>query len=239
MRPHSDPSEPQLIDEAPHILVVDDDQRIRTLLQRFLRSQDFRVSAAGNAADARRKLDGFVFDVIVLDIMMPGEDGLSLLRAVKAEREVPVLMLTARADPDDRILGLEHGADDYLTKPFEPRELALRLNNLLKRRPESARLVRFGAFVFDIRREELSREGSPVRLTDRERRLMRLLAARPGATIPRHELVADEDLGDRAIDVQINRLRRKLEEDPAQPKYLQTMRGQGYRLLADPGGGEP
>ncbi|MEM9221278.1 MAG: response regulator transcription factor [Pseudomonadota bacterium] len=232
--PTRDGGEPLQIDEAPHILVVDDDQRIRTLLQRFLRGHDFRVTAAENSAEARRRLDGLVFDAVVLDIMMPGEDGLSLLRHLKSRGELPVLLLTAKADPDQRIEGLELGADDYLTKPFEPRELALRLSNLLKRRPESTRLIRFGDFVFDIRREELTLSGAAVRLTDRERRLMRLLAARPGATIPRHELVADEDLGDRAIDVQINRLRRKLEEDPAAPKYLQTMRGQGYRLLADP-----
>ena len=229
-----DGSEPHDLDEAPHILVVDDDQRIRTLLQRFLRAQNFRVSAAENAADARRLLESFVFDVIVLDIMMPGEDGLSLLGTLRRTSMVPILLLTARAEPEERINGLELGADDYLTKPFEPRELALRLSNLLKRRPEQSRVIRFGSFAFDVRREELTRNEEPVRLTDRERRLLRLLAARPGATVPRHELAADEDLGDRAIDVQINRLRRKLEDDPAAPKYLQTMRGQGYRLLADP-----
>ena len=229
-----DGSEPHDLDEAPHILVVDDDQRIRTLLQRFLRAQNFRVSAAENAADARRLLESFVFDVIVLDIMMPGEDGLSLLGTLRRTSVVPILLLTARAEPEERINGLELGADDYLTKPFEPRELALRISNLLKRRPEQSRVIRFGSFAFDVRREELTRNEEPVRLTDRERRLLRLLAARPGATVPRHELVADEDLGDRAIDVQINRLRRKLEDDPAAPKYLQTMRGQGYRLLADP-----
>ncbi|MEM0909110.1 MAG: response regulator transcription factor [Pseudomonadota bacterium] len=232
-----DGGEPHDMDDAAHILIVDDDQRIRTLLQRFLRGQAFRVSAAQSAVDARRMLEGMVFDLIVLDVMMPGEDGLSLLSHLKEVSEAPVLLLTARAEPGERIDGLERGADDYLTKPFEPRELALRLSNLLKRRPENARQVRFGAFVFDIRREELMRDGALVRLTDRERRLLRLLATRPGATIPRHELVADEDLGDRAIDVQINRLRRKLEDDPAEPKHLQTMRGQGYRLLADPAAG--
>ena len=229
-----DGSEPQIDDEAPHILLVDDDQRIRTLLQRFLRGQAFRVTAAKDAAEARRKLDGMLFDAVVLDIMMPGEDGLSLLASLKETHAMPILLLTAKTEPDDRIAGLERGADDYLPKPFEPRELALRLANLLRRRPESAKRIRFGGFVFDIRREELWRGSETVRLTDRERRLLRLLASRPGATIPRHALVADEDLGDRAIDVQINRLRRKLEEDPAEPKYLQTMRGQGYRLLADP-----
>lgn len=230
----SDGGEPQEIDEAPHILIVDDDQRIRGLLQRFLRAQTFRVSAAQDAAEARRMLESLVFDAVVLDIMMPGEDGLSLLRGIKGDHAVPVILLTARAEPGERITGLELGADDYLTKPFEPRELALRLVNLLKRRPDNGRKVRFGAFVFDTKREELTQNGSSVRLTDREKRLLRMLAARPGATVPRHQLVADEDLGDRAIDVQINRLRRKLEEDPADPRYLQTVRGQGYRLLADP-----
>ncbi|MEM6762425.1 MAG: response regulator transcription factor [Pseudomonadota bacterium] len=231
-----DGGESQFIDEAPHVLLVDDDHRIRTLLERFLRARDFRVTTAQDAAEARRKLSSLVFDAIVLDIMMPGEDGLSLLGHLKERQAVPVLLLSAKAAPDERIAGLESGADDYLTKPFEPRELALRLTNLLKRQPETNKTVHFGGFTFDVRREELTKDGAPVRLTDRERRLLRLFAARPGATIARHELVADEDLGDRAIDVQINRLRRKLEEDPADPKYLQTMRGQGYRLLADPAG---
>ncbi|MEM8551798.1 MAG: response regulator transcription factor [Pseudomonadota bacterium] len=230
----ADGSEPQAMDDAPHVLVVDDDQRIRALLQRFLRGKDFRVSAAEDAGEARRKLESLVFDAVVLDIMMPGEDGLSLLKAIKATHAVPVILLTARAEADERITGLEFGADDYLTKPFEPRELALRLVNLLKRRPDAGRRVRFGDFLFDVKREELSQGGENVRLTDREKRLLRMLAARPGATVPRHQLVADEDLGDRAIDVQINRLRRKLEENPAEPRFLQTVRGQGYRLLADP-----
>ncbi|MCF3931876.1 response regulator transcription factor [Acuticoccus sp. M5D2P5] len=232
-----DASEPRDDDDAPHVLIVDDDQRIRSLLERFLRKEGYRISSAENANQARRKLEGFVFDALVLDVMMPGEDGFSLLETLRADGNatMPILMLTARTEPDQRIHGLELGADDYLGKPFEPRELALRLSNLMRRRPETHRFVRFGRFVFDVRREELSADGDLVRLTDRERRLMRLFASRPGATIPRHELVADEDLGDRAIDVQINRLRRKLEDDPAEPKYLQTMRGLGYRLLADPG----
>ena len=228
-----DAGEPHEMDEAPHILVVDDDQRIRSLLERFLRKQNFRVSAAETVADANHKLGSLMFDAVVLDVMMPGEDGLSLLATLKARYTMPVMMLTALAEPDHRVRGLELGADDYLAKPFDPRELALRLNNLIRSRPDAARKVRFGAFVFDLKREELMREGEIVRLTDRERRLLRLLASRPNATIPRHELVADEDLGDRAIDVQINRLRRKVEDDPADPRYLQTMRGQGYRLLAD------
>ena len=230
----SEAGEPQSEDEAPHVLIVDDDLRIRTLLERFLRKEGFRVTGAEDAEQARGRLAAFVFDAVVLDVMMPGEDGFSLLAALKASSQTPVLMLTARTEAEDRIRGLQLGADDYLGKPFEPRELALRLANLLRRRPDAQRFVRFGRFSFDVRREELSADGVAVRLTDRERRLLRLLAARPGATIPRHELVADEDLGDRAIDVQMNRLRRKLEDNPTEPKYLQTVRGLGYRLLADP-----
>jgi two-component system phosphate regulon response regulator OmpR len=229
-----DPGEPRGVDEAPHILVVDDDQRIRTLLERFLRKEGYRVTAAGDAGQARRKLCAFLFDAAVLDVMMPGEDGFALLAALKAEGSLPVLMLTALTEADSRIRGLELGADDYLGKPFEPRELSLRLSNLLRRRPEGQGRVRFGPYVFDLNREELTADGAPVRLTDRERRLLRRLAARPGATVPRHELVADEDLGDRAVDVQINRLRRKLEEDATAPRHLQTVRGIGYRLVADP-----
>lgn len=220
-------------DGAAHILVVDDDHRIRALIQRFLRKEGYRVSVAASAAEARNTLDGLLFDAVILDVMMPGEDGLSLLAYLKAEHPLPVLMLTARAEPDHRVEGLSRGADDYLGKPFDPRELALRLSNLIRARPDTSRRVRFGDFAFDLRREELTRDGEPVRLTDRERRLMRLLATRPNATIARQTLVADEDLGDRAIDVQINRLRRKLEDDPGAPRHLQTIRGQGYRLLAD------
>ena len=225
--------EPRQEDDAPHVLVVDDDQRIRSLLERFLRKEGFRVTATADAIEARRILTGFVFDAAVLDIMMPGEDGLSLLRVIKSTTDTPVLMLTALAEAEHRVQGLSLGADDYLGKPFEPQELSLRLRNLLRRRPEVARVVTFGPFRFDLKREELSQDGTLVRLTERERRLLRLLASRPGATVPRQDLVADEQLGDRAIDVQMNRLRRKLEDNPADPRYLQTVRGLGYRLVAD------
>jgi two-component system phosphate regulon response regulator OmpR len=230
------PGEPRGSDEAPHVLLVDDDNRIRALMDRFLKKEGLRVTAAADAAEARRKLAAFVFDAVVLDVMMPGEDGFALLEAMKAGAApgVPVLMLTAKAEPPERIRGLELGADDYLAKPFEPRELALRLANLMRRRPEPAGAVRFGPFVFDLKRQALTINGAPVRLTDRERRLLRRLAATPGATVPRHAVVGDEDHGDRAVDVQINRLRRKLEDDAAAPQYLQTVRGVGYRLLADP-----
>jgi two-component system phosphate regulon response regulator OmpR len=225
-------------DDAAHLLIVDDDGRLCDLLRRYLSSQGFRVTTAADAASARRRLAGFEFDGIVLDVMMPGDSGLVLLRELRAESEVPpVLLLTARSDPADRIEGLELGAADYLPKPFEPRELALRIRNMLRGsgRDRSLNAVSFGAFVFHIRREELvAGDGVIVRLTDRERHLLKIFAESPGETIARHRLITEEgSLGDRSVDVQINRLRRKIEDDPANPRYLQTIRGAGYRLLAE------
>ncbi len=229
------PAEP-LSDDAPHLMVVDDDSRIRELLRRYLTANGYRVTVAEDAADARRKLGSVVFDALILDVMMPGEDGLSLARTLKTRSDVPVLMLTARTDSADRIAGLEAGADDYLTKPFEPRELILRIANILRRRGPAetpASEVSFGPFVFDIARQELRRGDETVRLTDRERWLMTTFAESPGQTIPRHLLVGREgELGERTVDVQINRLRRKIEDNPADPVHLQTVRGVGYRLIA-------
>ena len=224
-----------LPDDAPHLLVVDDDSRIRGLLRRFLAESGYRVTVAEDAADARAKLAALSFDLLVLDVMMPGESGVSLAGWLRATSDVPILMLTARADAADRIRGLEIGADDYLAKPFEPRELLLRIANVLKRRgpadsgPDE---VRFGPFVFHRERMQLTRAGEPVRLTDRERRLLRQFADAAGETIPRHRLVDGEvGLGERTVDVQINRLRRKIEVDPANPLHLTTVRGVGYRLV--------
>jgi two-component system phosphate regulon response regulator OmpR len=223
-------------DDAGHVLVVDDDSRIRQLLARYLGSNGFRVTGAADAAEARRKLSAIDFDLIVLDVMMPGEDGLSLTRALKRDGDVPVLLLTARADGEDRVKGLESGADDYLSKPFEPRELLLRLNNLLKRRAAEpaapARdFVRFGRFVYDLKREDLHDGDEIVRLTDRERQLLTLFATAPDGTVSREALAGPgADVGERTVDVQINRLRRKIETDPANPLHLQTVRGVGYRL---------
>jgi two-component system phosphate regulon response regulator OmpR len=226
-----------LPDDAAHVLVVDDDSRIRQLLARFLGSHGFRVTGAADAAEARQKLGAIDFDLLVLDVMMPGEDGLSLTRDLKGERDVPILLLTARADGEDRIRGLEVGADDYLTKPFEPRELLLRLNNLLKRRaalPPPRDAVRFGRFTFDLKREELKDDGDVVRLTDRERQLLTLFATSPEGTVSREDLAGPETgVGERTVDVQINRLRRKIEDDPTNPLHLQTVRGVGYRLRFD------
>ncbi len=229
-----------LPDDAPHLLVVDDDRRIRDLLSRYLGANGFRVTLAASAADARRKLVGLTFDLVVLDVMMPGENGFSLASTLPREEGVPILFLTARSDPEDRIQGLELGGGDYLGKPFEPRELLLRIGNLLRRsgpaRQTAGKEIRFGPFTFHIERQELKQGDKPMRLTDRERQLLTIFAENPGETIPRHMLVGEDgSLGERTADVQINRLRRKIEPDPANPIYLQTVRGIGYRLLADDG----
>lgn len=227
-----------LADDAAHILVIDDDRRIRELLQKFLRSKGFRVTVAADAAEARRKLDGMDFDLMVVDVMMPGETGLSLTRSISAERAIPVIMLTALAEADHRVAGLEAGADDYLPKPFDPRELVLRINNILKRNanPAAPKIdqLMFGPFTFSLVRKELRRGASPVKLTEREQDIMTIFALNAGQTVPRHELVGnDADVGERTIDVQINRLRRKIEDDPGNPVWLQTVRGIGYRLSLD------
>lgn len=225
-------------DNAPHLLVVDDDTRIRTLLSQFLTDKGYRVTTAATAAEARRKLEALEFDLLVLDVMMPGETGIELTRSLRETREVPILMLTALAETDSRIDGLEAGADDYLAKPFDPRELLLRVNNILKRgmtaQPVQAEQVVFGPFTFHIARRELKRGAEIIRLTDREQEIMVLFSERAGDTVPRHELVRNEaETGERTIDVQINRLRRKIEIDPANPVYLQTVRGIGYKLSTE------
>lgn len=225
-------------DDADHLLVVDDDSRIRSLLSRFLAEHGYRVTVAGCAAEARRKLGGLEFDLLILDLMMPGESGLDLAGDLRRTSDVPILLLTARSEPEDRIRGLEVGADDYLAKPFEPRELLLRIGNILKRAApavaQSLSDIRFGPFVFLRERSELRRGDEPVRLTDRERQILSIFTASPGETIPRHMIVGSEvGQGERTADVQINRLRRKIEPDPANPIYLQTVRGIGYRLLVD------
>lgn len=226
-----------LPDDAPHILVVDDDKKIRDLLSRFLHESGYRVSDASNADGARAAMRGLSFDLVLLDVMMPGDNGLVLARELKENSDIPICMLTAHAEAEDRIEGLEAGVDDYLPKPFEPRELLLRIRNILRRgRPASGPLeeIRMGDFVFHIARGELRKNDDTVKLTERERDLLRLFAQRPGCPVPRHELANDESTGsERAIDVQINRLRRKIEQDPSNPVYLQTVRGKGYILYTD------
>ena len=224
-------------DDAAHLLVVDDDRRIRDLLSRFLTNEGYRVSTADSAADARAKLKGLSFDLIVLDVMMPGETGFDFARSLREESGVPILMLTARDAAESRIKGLEMGADDYMSKPFEPRELSLRIANILKRAqpappPPALESVGFGPFVFHIARGELRKGEESVRLTDREREMLRILAATPGETVSRIALAGNGGaVSERAVDVQINRLRRKIEHNPADPFFVQTVRGIGYRLV--------
>jgi two-component system, OmpR family, phosphate regulon response regulator OmpR len=223
-------------DDAPHLLVVDDDRRIRVLLLRFLVSEGYRVSTAESAREARAKLEGLKFDLLILDVMMPGENGFDFARAIRSTSTVPILMLTARDEKENRIMGLEIGADDYLSKPFEPRELALRVANILKRaNPPAAapaESVRFGQFVFHLASGELRRGEEAIRLTDREREMLRVLTSNVGETVPREALAANgEAVGERTVDVQVNRLRRKIERDPGNPLIVQTVRGIGYRLV--------
>ncbi len=233
---------PEAPDGAPHILVVDDDRRLRDLLSRFLRGEGYRVTAAASAAEARAKGASFVFDALVLDVMMPGETGFEYARKLRETSRVPILMLTARSNPSDRVAGLELGVDDYLPKPFEPRELILRLANILRRNqpaeataqaaPES---VRFGPFLFRVERGELRREDETIRITEREREILTILALAENGSVEREVLVGDgaSPTAERTVDVQINRLRRKIEPDPANPTFLQTVRGVGYRLVLD------
>ena len=229
-----------LPDDAPHVLIVDDDHKIRDLLARYLYGQGFRVTTAADAETAQASLRGLDFDIVLLDVMMPGISGLELAREIKAVRDIPICMLTARAEPEQRIEGLEIGVEDYVPKPFEPCELLLRLRNILRRgqpqtgAPPATDEIRMGTFVFHIARGELRRNEETVKLTERERDLLRQFAQRQGVPIQRHELATEDATGsDRAVDVQINRLRRKIESDPSNPVYLQTVRGKGYILYTD------
>lgn len=225
-------------DTAPHILIIDDDARIGELLKRYLGDNGYRVTVSRSAAEARNAASGLTFDLMVLDVMMPGESGFEFLAYLRRTSAIPVIMLTARGDADDRIAGLEGGANDYLAKPFEPRELLLRIGNIVRNaqasRGPNTDAVDFGAFRFNLGRRELTRDGDVIRLTEREREIMALLAARPNATVSRLDLLGNEPgKTDRAIDVQMTRLRRKIEDTPAAPSHLQTVRGVGYRLVSD------
>lgn len=235
-----------MIDDQPHILVVDDDTRLRDLLRKFLADNGFLVSTAADAAQARAQMAGFRFDLMVLDVMMPGESGLDLARSLRQDEaraggrdHLPILMLTARGEVEDRIDGLEHGADDYLGKPFEARELLLRIQAILRRArlpfPSAAPMaeVPLGDCVFNPERQELRRHDERLHLTTAEAQLLAALAARPGELLTREDLAQATGLEAsnlRTIDVQVTRLRKKIEPDPRQPLYLQTVRGQGYLL---------
>ncbi|HWK44157.1 MAG TPA: response regulator transcription factor [Stellaceae bacterium] len=225
--------------EPVHLLVVDDDGRLRSVLNRYLQKSGFRVTEAADAGEARARLQGFAFDLIILDVMMPGESGVELLSDIRRTNRVPILLLTAMAEARDRITGLESGADDYLVKPFEPRELVLRIRNILNRvpaaTPEPPRLLRLGTCRFDLVRGELMRAGAPVHLTAGEAALLTALARRAGEAVSREDLSECGQVsgGVRTVDVQMTRLRRKIERDPKFPRYLQTVRGTGYVLKPD------
>ena len=229
----------------PHLLVVDDDERIRSLLQQFLVQDGYLISTAENAEQARILLSGIEFDLIILDVMMPGQDGISFAGELRnLGNNTPILLLTARGETEDRIKGLEAGADDYLPKPFEPKELLLRINAILRSMPDlkeykmMPKTLDFGNLKYDVARNELWDGEKQVRLTTTESQLMKIFTSALGEPISRADLVTslgrDVSLAqDRAIDVQITRLRRKIEVNPSQPRYLQTVRGAGYMLLFD------
>ena len=238
MIPIDEPSAPEA---APHLLIVDDDSRLRSVLKRYLVKNGFLVTEAADARDARAKLKSLEFDLLILDVMMPGETGFELLTHLRKDNRVPVLMLTAMSEPSDRINGLERGADDYLPKPFEPRELVLRLRNILARVPPPATLVepiaalRLGDCALDLKRGELTRQGALVHLTAGEQALLLALAHHVGEPVSREALSTYSQFNgnERTVDVQITRLRRKIERDQKYPRYLQTVRGTGYVLKPD------
>ncbi len=228
-------------EETPHILVIDDDRRIRSLLQKYLHENGFRASTAADAMQAQDKMNLMIFDLLVLDIMMPEVTGLEFTEKLRnRQNNVPILLLTAKSETEDRIKGLGMGADDYLTKPFDPQELLLRINNILRRvqmersaPTETVEEVRFGAFHFHLERGELTRNGARISLTTREIDVLRKLAIHPGRAITRDEFFERHNVSPRAVDVQMNRLRRKVEDNPHDPIYIQTVRGSGYILRTD------
>lgn len=227
----------QLADEPKHILIVDDDDRIRTLLKRFLSENGYRASVASDAMRARELLAALDFDLLIIDVMMPGVSGFELTEGVRAQSNVPIILLTARGLAEDRIAGLERGADDYLAKPFEPRELLLRISALLRRstvRAKADAQLSLGECIFSPSRGELRRGDDRIKLTSGELALLRALAKKPGEAISRSALAEQTSAAlERSVDVQVTRLRKKIEDDPRVPIYLQTVRGVGYTLVPD------
>ena len=218
-----------------NLLVVDDDERIRNLLSQYLIKEDFIVSTANGSYEARKKLQFIKFDLIILDIMMPGDDGLILTKEIRSNSEIPIILLTAKSGTEAKIEGLEIGADDYLTKPFNPKELLLRVLSILKRSKSEERVdneIFFGDFILNIEKRELTKSNERVYLTDREMNLLIALAKSPGEPLNREKLAGIDEPG-RSVDVGINRLRRKIEKDPRMPLWLQTVRGEGYILRPD------
>jgi two-component system phosphate regulon response regulator OmpR len=223
-------------DLVHHLLVVDDDRRIRELLQKYLIEHGYHVTTASDVQEARKRMTRFDFDLLIVDIMMPGEDGLTLTKQLRTKTDVPILVLTARGEPEDRIAGFESGADDYLAKPFEPRELLLRVASILRRvggpLPTLTGLS-LGRLYFDLKRNELRDGNKAVRLTSAETGLLKIFAVKPGQIISRYDLCDRLGVSDRTVDVQVTRLRRKIEDDPKTPRYLQTVWGEGYVLRPD------
>lgn len=219
-----------------HVLVIDDDDRIRSLLQRFLGKNGYRVSGASSAKDARQKMNGLRYDLLIVDVMMPGEDGLSFSADIREFNDVPIILLTALGEPEHRIAGLKTGADDYLAKPFEPEELLLRMDAIFRRtgRKPVSDIVAFGEYEYDMERRVLRKNGQQIRLTTGEQTLLTLMARQAGATVSRYVLSENINAqSERAVDVQMTRLRRKLETNPSEPEFLLTVRGEGYRLVSE------
>ena len=220
------------ISNIKNLLVVDDDQRIRDLLKEYLINEGFLISIADSAENAREKIRYVNYDLIILDVMMPGDDGLKLTTEIRKSSQTPIILLTAKSEIDSKIEGLETGADDYITKPFSPKELVLRINSILKRSKDNKilnPLVTFGDYVLNIETRDFSKSGKRVYLTEKELNLLILLAESPGQPISREDLAGLDEPG-RAVDVGINRLRKKIEDDPTMPIWLQTVRGKGYIL---------
>ncbi len=230
-----------MIHDKPHILVVDDDDRLRSLLSKYLSEQGFMVTSVASAVEARGKLSAFIFDLLILDVMMPTETGLEFLSSWP-DRKIPVLMLSAMGETEDRIKGLELGAEDYLTKPFEPKELVLRIRAILRRvftHEEKSQIVQFGEYRFDLSNSQLKRGDEVIYLTSNEAALLKALAQQAGTALSREELAKLIGGGgnERSIDVQMLRLRKKIEENDSKPLYIQTIRGAGYVLYGQKSGG--
>ena len=218
-----------------NLLIVDDDQRIRDLLKEYLMNEGFVISTADSAENAREKIKYVTFDLIILDVMMPGDNGLKLTKEIRLVSQVPIILLTAKSEIDSKIEGLETGADDYITKPFSPKELILRINSILKRSEDKKvlnPLISFGAFVLNMETRDFSKSGKRIYLTEKELNLLMILAQSPGQPLSREDLAGIDEPG-RAVDVGINRLRKKIEDDPTMPIWLQTVRGKGYILRPD------
>ena len=219
-----------------HILIIDYDDRIRELLSRYLTKHGYRTSTASGADEARQKMLGLKYDLLIVDIMMPGEDGLSLTRSLRDYHDVPIILLTALGEADQRIAGLRSGADDYMSKPFEPEELLLRIDNIFRRtgKTPTADKVIFGPYAFDMTKGILRKNGKQMKLTTGEQTLLTLLAGQSGGVVSRYILSENiKAQSERAVDVQMTRLRRKLEDNTAEPQFLLTVRGEGYRLVSD------